>query len=241
MTALNSHRVWRGVALCAASFLLAACGAAGLREGDVYLPVVNQIDSGSIVMKEGEFLVSLNAALLGDAEGDTLILSDPATGAKLELPDATTVGTAEQVYEMDGKAGIDYLVITLRRLGSMEGLVTHGVKDNAEVGFSDFFKVGGITVQPVDASLSQSITLTVPINSTNQDTSLELYKWIPSAQATLSAGGGKSASGIETVTGNWVFVSSTVTVNTDGTATFSVGSFGQYAVVSDIVPGTAPV
>lgn len=235
-------RIGRGwIAAVGAGLLMAGCSAAGLREGDTYLPLVNTIDSGTIAMDEGDFLVSNNTAILGDGTGDTLVLSDPATGVKLELSDATTVSTAEQVYEQDGTPGIDYLIITLRRLGSMESLVHHGLKDGATIGFSDFFKVGGITVQPVDGTLSKTITLTVPVASINEDPSLELYKWIPSLQTTFSApGGGKGASGIETVTGNWEFVNTTVTVNTDSTVTFSVNSFGQYAVVSDILPGTAP-
>lgn len=242
-------RIGRGLIAAGAGLLLAGCSAAGLREGETWLPLVNTIDSGTIVMDAGQFLVALNTALLGEGEGDTLVLSDPETGAKLELPDATTVSTAEQVYEQDGAPGIDYLVITLRRLGSLESLVTHGVKDGAEVGFSDFFKVGGITVQPVDATLSQAITLTVPVNSNNSDTGLELFKWIPSAQTTFAVGTGSAAagdvnrargkgvSGIETVTGNWEFVNTAVTINTDNTASFSVSSFGQYAVVADVQPG----
>jgi len=241
MAALISRRVLRGATGGAAALLLTACSAAGIREGDIYLPVVNQIDSGSIAMQEGQFLVSLNAALLGGTAGDTLILSDPDTGVKFELSDATSIGTGEQVYEMDGKAGIDYLVITLRRIGSMESLSTRAFKDAGLVPFGDFFKVGGLAIQPLDGGLSAAAKVTVPIHTLNTDTSLELYKWVPSVSTTFSAPGtGKGASGSETVTGEWQFVSATVTDNADHTASFSVSSFGQYAVVADTLPGATP-
>jgi hypothetical protein len=97
---------------------------------------------------------------------------------------------------------------------------------------STFFKVGGLSVQPLDATCSPGITLVTPI-ATTTDTSLELYKWISAADSTSSVS--HSASGIDSLEGHWVFQSVTVTKNTDDTASFTVTSFGQYAVVADVL------
>jgi len=218
--------------LAVLSLLLSGgCATPPVYFGDQYLPLINQIDTGRITMDQGVFKVSLNGDILS-GEGDTLVLSDATTLQRFEMTDNTSVSTGEQIYEEDDTTGIDYLVVTLRRIGRKEGEVTRATKSGAPVAADTFFKVGGLSVQPLDAACSPGITLVTPITSTT-DTSLELYKWISAADSASSVS--RSSSGIDTIEGHWVFQSVTVTKNADDTASFTVTSFGQYAVVADVL------
>ncbi len=229
--------------LALAVLALAGCSASSPYESpkSVFLVPIPTVDSGVISLVNGNFDIG------GDAGSGGVIPGDSAL-PRVFIPNDTILRSPEQIYDLDGDRDLDYVVVTLRALSAQAALSNTAVKAGVPVFVDDFIKVGGASIQPHDLRTSEPCEITLPVNSLNTDTTLELYKLTEVDRDDLDGAlsGGRQTSGLPSVVGKWVFVEN-LTPNTDGSVTFEVGGdgdleadFGQFCVVSQDIPTGAP-
>jgi hypothetical protein len=192
---------------------------------DFFLPGVNTVDSGEITLTAGLF----------NGSGNDLVFTEPFSTSQLRIPDQAVFSTAQPIYDMDGDGAPDYIVLTLRALSAQAARSVSAIGQNgAAVAASTFYKVGGIAILPISATLSTPAQVTLPVNAAAnpaQGTQYPLYKW----DGNYAGPQGASAS----ATGVWRFVEMVTVDSTGNTVTFPVSSFGEYAVVaSAVTPAT---
>ncbi|MCC7477786.1 hypothetical protein IT575_04945 [bacterium] len=225
--------------IIAALAALAGCSASSPYESpkSAFLVPVLTVDSGVINLVDGNFDIG------GDPGSGGVIPGDAAL-PRVFIPNDTILRSAEQVYDLDGDRDLDYMVITLRALSAQAALSNTAFKGSEAVFVEDFIKVGGASIQPHDLRTSEACEITLPVHALNTDNTLELYKLTEVSRDDLDGAlsGGRQTSGVPSVVGRWVFVQ-TLTPNTDGSVTFEVGGdgnlepdFGQFCVVSDVIP-----
>lgn len=221
------------------SIALAGCGVDSPYQTpkSVFLVPIATVDSGVFNLTNGVFDVG------GGTDSGGVI---PAEGAlpRVFIPNGTKIRSSEQIYDLDSDHILDYFVVTIRALSAQGANSDTAVKNGVPVPPAQFWKVGGAAVLPLDTTVDHQAEITLPVNSLNADTSLELYRLneISRDQLDGATSGGRQTSGTPSVVGQWVYVSD-LTTNTDGSVTFKVGAdtddapdFGQFAVVSDVKP-----
>jgi hypothetical protein len=184
-------------------------------QGMNFLPTILQTDSGSLALTSGVLATG----------GDI-----PSAGAlpSVGLQDGTTIFTAADNTDTTGDGKPDYIVVTLRPL-SMEAVETMiaDVYPDPAAGEYKFYKVGGLSLLPLDATFSSAVTVNVPVHTAADPTVgtiFSLYEF---------TGGltGRQASAVDAASGYWHRLG-TVTVSTDGMVSFTTYNFGQFAIIS---------
>ncbi|MEZ5338428.1 MAG: hypothetical protein R3F46_09185 [bacterium] len=172
------------------------------------------VDSGGITTfpDEGFFL----------GDGNDLSLTATSTPVTIVIRDNTFFSGVEQIYDTDGNGKMDYINISVRALSAQAAA---SIDNNSGLGANDFFKGGGVLIEPYDTNLSIACQVTIPINSGTAFSAADyaLFRWNGDYKA--------PSSDIGTDVGVWEFVNTPVTNNGDNTVTFSVSQFGEYTVV----------
>jgi hypothetical protein len=230
----------RGAALALVLLALASCGTGNRLDTDtdygplqspydvyagrgagIFLPTINRVDSGKIPLENG--------TLVGAGQ----LLIDPASGARVALPQGTIVRSSDKYYDDD--------------LDSSQQDAVDPAK---------FIKVGGIALEPVGATFEPYITVAMPVHPVAEPSDgmeYDLYRFNDG-----SVSGREVAEDIGTDTGWWEYVG-TATVQEPPQAASSVrgasqtmqfyvsfdiaynaadptSSFGQYCIVDDNIP-----
>lgn len=154
--------------------------------------------------------------------GNDLSLTATVTPVTLVVKDNTFFSGAEQIYDTDGNGIMDFINISVRSLSAQAAA---SLDNNTALSPSDFFKGGGVLIEPYDTIVSISTEVTIPINSNPEFTSADyaLFRWNGNYKA--------PSSDIGTDVGTWEFVNTPVTNNGDNTVTFNVSRYGEYTVV----------
>jgi len=212
------RRTWGGLtALLLASWL---CGCTSGNwfdhpQGMNFLPTILQKDSGSLALTAGVLATG----------GDI-----PATAAlpSVTLQNNTTITTDADNNDTTGDGKPDFIVVTLRPL-SMEAVETMAadVYPDPVAREYKFYKVGGLSLLPLDATFSSAVTVNVPVAAAGGPTVgkiFSLYEFVGGLT-------GRQASAVDAASGYWHRLE-TVTVSTDGMVSFTTYNFGQFAIIS---------
>jgi hypothetical protein len=188
---------------------------------DIFLPAVNTVDSGVINLTNGRF----------NGAGENLVFTEPFSGSRLRIPDQTSFSGPDQIFDTDGDADYDYIILTLRALSAQaaESVNASGAL-GAGVNPRTFYKVAGISILPLDSVVAASVDVTLPISAAGNPSAgkqYQLYRWTP-------AYGGPGEAYTRS-TGSWQFVSNVTADSTGNTVTFTVSRLGQYAVATDAI------
>jgi hypothetical protein len=226
LTTINTARAACGIAACCCGLLLAACssGSPTLDRGARFLPEIATVDSGNVALANGLF----------DTEDQDLVVTDTSSNASFRLLDGNTIHSSQPIYDTDGDGDLDYVVLTMRALSASAQASTRTGADHV-VPFDDFNLVGGAALLPLDATFSTGVTLTLPVHSAITDTTLDVYQFVFEGQED----GIRTATGIESVSGEWRFLRSVTPES--GAVSITVNGGGQFGLVADLVPApTAP-
>ena len=232
-------RMWGAVAaIVAAGLMLGGCASnqpleltnpSDAKNGfaaDHFLPDVNTVDSGKL---------TLSGFGVYDGGGNPLVFTEPFSTSQLQIADQTTFNTGEQIYDLDGNGHPDYMILTLRALSAVAARSVDAIGPGATVvPGPTFYKIGGIAVLPVDATVDKPAQLTLPVSpkvSPTAGTTYQLYKW----KSNYTGPAGPSA----TTPGVWQYVQDVTVDSTGSTVTFPISTFGEYAIVTASVPATA--
>jgi hypothetical protein len=199
---------------------LAGCGGTSesLEHGARALPEIATVDSGNVTLTDGLF----------DTNAQDLVVTDTSSGANFRLLADNRVTSDQSVFDLDGDGDLDYIVVTMRALSVAAQASTNAVNNGAQVPFANFNLVGGAALLPLDAEFSEGVTISVPVSSAAAGT-LGLYQFVFTGQEDDL----RTASGIESVSGQWRFLG-TVT-ESGGLATFTVDGGGQFGVVASSI------
>jgi len=256
----------RGAALALILLALASCGTGNRLDTDtdygnlqspfdvysgrgagIFLPTINRVDSGKIPLENG--------VLVGSGQ----LLLDPASGARVALPQNTTVRSSDKYYDDDLDGDLDFIVLTIRPLSAHAAANVTAYLDSAQqeaVAPAKFVKVGGLALEPVGATFEPYVTVAMPVHPVAEPADgleYDLYRFNDG-----SISGRTVADDIGTDTGWWEYVG-TATVQEPPQAASSLrgasqatqyyvsfdiaynaadpgSSFGQYCIVDDDIP-----
>jgi len=256
----------RGAALALVLLALASCGTGNRLDTDtdygplqspydvyagrgagIFLPTINRVDSGKIPLENGTLV----------AAGQLLI--DPASGARVALPQNTIVRSTDKYYDDDLDGNLDFIILTIRPLSAHAAANVTAYLDSTQQDAVDpakFIKVGGIALEPVGATFEPFVTVAMPVHPVAEPSDgmeYDLYRFNDG-----SVSGREVAEDIGTDTGWWEYVG-TATVQEPPQAASSVrgasqttqfyvsfdiaynaadptSSFGQYCIVDDSIP-----
>ena len=154
--------------------------------------------------------------------GNDLSLTATTSPVNVVIRDNTFFSGVEQIYDTDGNGIMDYVNISVRALSAQ---ASASLDNNSGLAPLDFFKGGGVLIEPYNNNVSVATQITIPINSSTEFSTADysLFRWNGDYRT--------PSSDIGTDVGVWEFVNSPVTNNGDNTVTFDVSLYGEYTVV----------